>query len=166
MAGRPFTHLDAQGQAIMVDVGDKPVTHRVAEARGEIKVGPEVLAAIAQQSLKKGDVLGVARVAGIMGAKKTAELIPLCHQVAIVKCSIDFELDEAQSKVLALCRVASQGQTGVEMEALTGVSTALLAIYDMCKALDKGMVIGPIYLTEKSGGRSGDFKRPECASGP
>lgn len=143
----------------MVDVGQKPVTFRQALAFGEIKVGPKVLTAIIQQSLKKGDVLGVARVAGIMGAKKTSDLIPLCHQVFIVKCAIDFELDEVNSKVKVACRVASQGQTGVEMEALTGVSTALLAIYDMCKALDKSMVIGPIYLAEKSGGQSGDFKR-------
>jgi cyclic pyranopterin phosphate synthase len=166
MAGQPFTHLDAQGQAVMVDVGDKPVTRRVAAAKGEIRVGPEVMAAIAKQSLKKGDVLGVARVAGIMGAKKASELIPLCHLVAITKCSVDFELDETQSRVLAVCRVASQGQTGVEMEALAGVSAALLAVYDMCKALDKGMVIGPIYLTEKSGGRSGDFRRQGGAAGP
>lgn len=161
MSGHSFTHLDSQGQAIMVDVGHKPATSRVAEARGEIKVGPEVMAAIISQSLKKGDVLGVARVAGIMGAKKTPELIPLCHQVFIVKCAVDFELDEVNSRVRVICRVASHGQTGVEMEALTGVSAALLAIYDMCKALDKSMVIGPIWLTEKSGGQSGDFKRTE-----
>jgi cyclic pyranopterin phosphate synthase len=159
MTTKPFTHLDAQGQAIMVDVGQKPSTRRLAEARGEIKVGPEVMEAIVRQSLKKGDVLGVARVAGLMGAKKTSELIPLCHQVFIAKCSVDFELDEKLSRVRVVCRVASLGQTGVEMEALTGVSAALLAIYDMCKALDKSMVIGPIWLTEKSGGQSGDFKR-------
>ncbi|MDR1578358.1 MAG: cyclic pyranopterin monophosphate synthase MoaC [Deltaproteobacteria bacterium] len=161
MTDQPFTHLDAQGQAIMVDVGAKSPTRRLAEARGAIQVGPGVMTAIVQQSLKKGDVLGVARVAGIQGVKKTSDLIPLCHQVFVTKCSVDFELDEPNSRVLVICRVASQGQTGVEMEALTGVSTALLAIYDMCKALDKGMVIGPIYLTEKSGGQSGDFQRSQ-----
>ncbi|MDR1872623.1 MAG: cyclic pyranopterin monophosphate synthase MoaC [Deltaproteobacteria bacterium] len=165
MTGQPFTHLDAEGQAIMVDVGAKPITHRLAEARGSIQVGPGVMAAIISQSLKKGDVLGVARVAGITGAKKTSELIPLCHPVFIVQCSVDFELDQSQNRVQVICRVASQGQTGVEMEALTGVSAALLTVYDMCKALDKSMVIGPIYLVEKSGGQSGEFRR-ETLVGP
>ncbi|MDR2140839.1 MAG: cyclic pyranopterin monophosphate synthase MoaC [Deltaproteobacteria bacterium] len=164
MTDQPFTHLDSQGQAIMVDVGSKEPTNRLAVARGEIAVGPAVMRAIVNQSVKKGDVLAVARVAGIMGAKRTPLLIPLCHQVMITKCSVDFELDEAQEKVVVICQVASQGQTGVEMEALTGVAAALLTIYDMCKALDKGMVMGPIFLTDKSGGQSGDFHRPAATS--
>ncbi|MDR1395174.1 MAG: cyclic pyranopterin monophosphate synthase MoaC [Deltaproteobacteria bacterium] len=156
---QPFSHLDAQGQAIMVDVGGKDHTSRLAVAKGEIAVGPKVMEAIIGQHVKKGDVLGVARVAGIMGAKKTSSLIPLCHPVSITSCSVDFELDEKQSRVLVTCRAAATGQTGVEMEALTGVSCALLAIYDMCKALDKGLVLGPIYLAEKSGGKSGRYCR-------
>jgi cyclic pyranopterin phosphate synthase len=153
----PFTHLDAQGQAIMVDVSPKDPSLREALAEGCIEVGPEILAAIKKSEIKKGDVLGVARVAGIMAAKKTAELIPLCHPVFITSCHVNFSLDENGGQVKASCRVKSYGQTGVEMEALTGVSAALLAIYDMCKALDKGMVIGPIRLLEKSGGKSGHF---------
>ncbi|MDR1608260.1 MAG: cyclic pyranopterin monophosphate synthase MoaC [Deltaproteobacteria bacterium] len=164
MTDQPFTHLDAQGQAIMVDVGDKQSTNREAEAKGEIKVGPKIMSAIVKQAIQKGDVLGVARVAGIMGAKRTPDLIPLCHPIFITKCSLNFDLDQPNSRVLATCRVSSQGQTGVEMEALMGVSTALMAIYDMCKALDKGMVIGPVYLTEKSGGRSGHYRRSALES--
>jgi cyclic pyranopterin phosphate synthase len=118
------------------------------------------MAAIVAQDIRKGDVLGVARVAGIMGAKKTAYLIPLCHQVAITKCTVDFVLNRPAAKVEVTCRVASVGQTGVEMEALTGASVALLTIYDMCKALDKGLVIGPVCLLEKSGGKSGHYTRP------
>jgi cyclic pyranopterin phosphate synthase len=157
---QPFTHLDPQGQAIMVDVGQKSATQRVAIAHGEIAVGPGVMDAIVGQHIKKGDVLGVARVAGIMGAKRTPYLIPLCHQVAITKCSVDFTLNQAESKVIVTCQVAATGQTGVEMEALTGVTAALLTIYDMCKALDKGLVLGPVYLVEKSGGQRGDYSRP------
>lgn len=152
-----FNHFDAQGNAVMVDVTEKPVTKRIAVARGEIKVSAQMLSAIGSASAEKGDVLGVARVAGIMAAKRTGELIPMCHPLALTKCSVDFELDEGASTVTAICTATIEGKTGVEMEALTGASVALLTIYDMCKSMDKRMCIGDIHLVSKQGGKSGDF---------
>lgn len=152
-----FTHFDQEGNAIMVDVSDKDVTSRNAVASGTIKVNAEIMDAIINQKVKKGDVLGVARIAGIMGVKNTSTLIPLCHTLLIQKCSIDFELDEKQNEIKATCIVKTDGKTGVEMEALTGVTITLLTIYDMCKAIDKGMELGDIHLVRKSGGKSGDF---------
>jgi len=141
----------------MVDVSDKDVTSRTAVASGTIKVNAEIMDAIINQKVKKGDVLGVARIAGIMGVKNTSTLIPLCHTLLIQKCSIDFELDEKQNEIKATCVVKTDGKTGVEMEALTGVTVTLLTIYDMCKAIDKGMELSDIHLIRKSGGKSGDF---------
>lgn len=152
-----FTHFDQEGNAIMVDVSDKDVTSRTAVASGTITVNAEIMDAIINQKVKKGDVLGVARIAGIMGVKNTSTLIPLCHTLLIQKCSIDFELDEKRNEIKATCIVKTDGKTGVEMEALTGVTITLLTIYDMCKAIDKGMELGDIHLVRKSGGKSGDF---------
>lgn len=152
-----FTHFDQEGNAIMVDVSEKEVTSRTAVASGTIKVNPEIMDAIINQKVKKGDVLGVARIAGIMGVKNTSTLIPLCHTLLLQKCSIDFELDEKRNEIKATCIVKTDGKTGVEMEALTGVTITLLTIYDMCKAIDKGMELGDIHLVRKSGGKSGDF---------
>jgi len=152
-----FTHFDQEGNAIMVDVSEKEVTSRTAVASGTIKVNTEIMDAIINQKVKKGDVLGVARVAGIMGVKNTSTLIPLCHTLLLQKCSIDFELDEKRNEIKATCIVKTDGKTGVEMEALTGVTVTLLTIYDMCKAIDKGMEMGDIHLVRKSGGKSGDF---------
>lgn len=144
----------------MVDVTEKNSTHRVATAKGKIKVNKETFEAIQSGTAKKGDVLGVARIAGIMAAKKTPELIPLCHPLMITNCTVDFTTDADKLEVEAVCTVKVTGQTGVEMEALTGVTTALLTIYDMCKAIDKGMEITNIHLSRKSGGNSGDFVNP------
>lgn len=155
-----LTHFDAEGRAAMVDVTDKPDTERTAVAKGSIRMNSAAFDAVRQGSAEKGDVLGVARVAGIMAAKKTAELIPLCHPLALTKISLDFELRPETLTVEAACTAKLSGKTGVEMEALTGVSVALLAIYDMCKALDKGMVITDIHLKEKTGGKSGRFQNP------
>ena len=152
-----LTHFDAKGQAIMVDVTHKEETSRTAVAKGRIRVSPETLQAITEGTAKKGDVLGVARVAGIMAVKRTSELIPMCHPLMLGKCSVDFRLDREQYEVEAICTASLKGQTGVEMEALTGVNVALLTIYDMCKAIDKGMVISDVHLVKKSGGKSGDF---------
>lgn len=152
-----FSHFDEKGNAVMVDVSEKPPTLRTATATGIIRVGKEIMAAVSGGNVKKGDVLGVARVAGIMGAKKTSELIPLCHPLFIQKCTVDFELEEETDCIRVWCTVKCQGKTGVEMEALTGVQVALLTIYDMCKAIDKHMVISDVHLTEKTGGKSGDF---------
>jgi len=152
-----FTHFDQEGNAIMVDVSEKEVTNRTAVASGTIKVNAEIMDAIINQRVKKGDVLGVARIAGIMGVKNTSTLIPLCHTLLIQKCSIDFELDENRNEIKATCIVKTDGKTGVEMEALTGVTVTLLTIYDMCKAIDKGMELSNIHLVRKSGGKSGDF---------
>ena len=152
-----FNHFDEQGNAIMVDVSGKAVTSRTATAKGSIVVSPETLTAIHEGTAKKGDVLGVARVAGIMAVKKTSDLIPMAHPLPIMKASVDFRLDDEQHKVTAFCTVKTDGKTGVEMEALTGVSTALLTVYDMCKAIDKRMVMKEIHLVEKHGGTSGDF---------
>lgn len=151
-----LTHLDADGAARMVDVSAKAVTAREAIASGRIDMIADAAAAIAQGLVKKGDVLAVARVAGIMAAKRTADLIPLCHPIALSSVNIDFDLDESGVTITATARTA--GQTGVEMEALTAASVALLTIYDMAKALDKGMVIGQVRLIAKSGGKSGDWR--------
>jgi cyclic pyranopterin phosphate synthase len=153
----PLTHFDAQGQAHMVDVADKAVTHRVAVATGTIRMLPATFALIAQGQAKKGDVIGIARIAGIQGAKRTADLIPLCHPLALTRVALDFRLDEAASAVHVEATVETRGQTGVEMEALTAVQVALLTIYDMCKAADRGMVMSDVRLLEKHGGKSGDW---------
>ena len=152
-----FTHLDKNGNAIMVDVSEKEVTHRTATACGKIIVGQEILASIKENTNKKGDVLAVARVAGIMAAKRTSELIPLCHVLMLTKCTVDFTINEEDKYIEAICTVKTDGKTGVEMEALTGVQIALLTIYDMCKAIDKKMVITDVHLLAKSGGKSGEF---------
>lgn len=154
-----LTHFDEQGNARMVDVGQKAVTERIAIAHGFIYVNEEVYMAIARGTAKKGDVLSVARVAGIMGAKKTSDLIPLCHVLMLTKCSVDFVLHEKERAVEAVCTVKTTGKTGVEMEALTGVHVALLTIYDMCKAMDRGMTMKDICLLKKDGGKSGLYER-------
>ena len=151
-----FTHFNDRNEAIMVDVSDKSDTVREALATGKIYMSSECYEMVVNQSIEKGDVLSVARIAGIMGAKKTSELIPLCHMINIEKATIDFETGDNQ--VTVYCRVKTTGKTGVEMEALTGVQVALLTIYDMCKAVDKNMLMDDIHLCEKSGGKSGDFK--------
>lgn len=155
--GGEFSHFDKNGNAVMVDVSGKNVTYRTATATGCIHVGNEIMDAVTKGSVKKGDVLGVARVAGIMGVKRTFELIPMCHPLPIQKCSIDYELDEKENRIHVSCTVKTEGKTGVEMEALTGVQVALLTIYDMCKAIDKHMVMSDIHLVEKTGGKSGNF---------
>lgn len=153
-----FTHFDSSGNAVMVDISEKQITERIAVAQGKILVCQEIFDSIKACKVKKGDVLGVARIAGIMGAKRTSDLIPLCHPLMLTKCTVDFFLEAGeQNAVKAVCTVRTDGKTGVEMEALTGVQTALLTIYDMCKAIDKGMVITDVHLVEKSGGKSGDF---------
>jgi len=154
-----LTHFDAHGQAHMVDVGGKDSTHRVAVASGSIKMDASTLALIAQGGHKKGDVLGIARVAGIMASKKTSDLVPLCHPLPLTHVSIEFEIDDANNKVDASCRAETLGQTGVEMEALCALQVALLTIYDMCKAVDRGMVISDVQLEHKSGGKSGEWNR-------
>lgn len=154
-----FTHFDEQGNAIMVDVSEKEVTSRVAVASGKICVNAEVMDAVLHQKVKKGDVLGVARIAGIMAVKQTPHLIPMCHTLLISKCSVDFEIDKEKLEIKAVCTVKVEGKTGVEMEALTGVSVTLLTIYDMCKAIDKRMEITDIRLDSKEGGKSGLFVR-------
>lgn len=157
-----LTHFDASGNAVMVDVSEKAVTTRIAEARGRIQVNQAVYDAISNGTAKKGDVLGVARIAGIMGAKKTSDLIPMCHPLMISKCTVDFTMHPETLSIEACCIVKVSGQTGVEMEALTGVNLALLTIYDMCKAMDKGMKITNVRLIEKQGGKSGHYKREEA----
>jgi cyclic pyranopterin phosphate synthase len=152
-----LTHFDNDGKAVMVDVSQKEITARRAEATGSIRVNRQVMDAILQGTVKKGDVLGVARIAGIMAVKKTQELIPLCHTLPLDGCSIDFHCRKEDLTVDAVCSAWNHGRTGVEMEALTGVSMALLTIYDMCKAIDKRMVISDIHLLKKTGGKSGDF---------
>jgi cyclic pyranopterin phosphate synthase len=154
-----LTHFNNAGEAHMVDVGDKAVTQRIAVAEGRITMQPQTLALILQGEAKKGDVLGVARIAGIMAAKKTADLIPLCHPLVLSKVSIDLLPVEKENAVHCRATVQTSGQTGVEMEALTAVQIALLTIYDMCKAVDKGMTMDGIRLLEKSGGKSGHWKR-------
>lgn len=153
-----MNHFDEAGNAVMVDVSEKAVTTRTASAVGSIRVNQEIMDAVLQKKVKKGDVLGVARVAGIMAAKQTSSLIPMCHPLCIRKCSIDFETDVERMEIRAISTVKVEEKTGVEMEALTAVSAALLTIYDMCKGIDKRMEIGKIHLLSKTGGKSGDFQ--------
>jgi cyclic pyranopterin monophosphate synthase len=152
-----LTHFDEAGQAHMVDVGAKNETHRIAVASGTIRMKPETLAIIQAGSAKKGDVLGIARIAAIMGAKRTSDLIPLCHPLALTRVAVDFNIDVAQSSVTCTAQVETFGKTGVEMEALTAVQIGLLTIYDMCKAVDRGMVMTDVRVLEKHGGKSGDW---------
>ena len=158
---KEFTHFDRSGNAVMVDIQEKEATHRIAEAVGKIYVNQSVFDAVKNHTAKKGDVLGVARIAGIQAAKRTFELIPLCHLIQLTSCTIRFELNDSERSISAFCRTGCTGKTGVEMEALTGVSTALLTIYDMCKAMDRSMRIEGIHLTEKDGGRSGHYLAEE-----
>jgi cyclic pyranopterin phosphate synthase len=152
-----LTHFDAAGQAHMVDVGAKNETHRIAVAAGTIRMKPETLALIVSGNAKKGDVLGIARIAAIMGAKRTSDLVPLCHPLALTRVAVDFEVDEAANSVHCRAQVETVGKTGVEMEALTAVQVGLLTIYDMCKAVDRGMVMTDVRVLEKHGGKSGDW---------
>ena len=152
-----FTHFDEQGNARMVDISQKEPSSRTAIARGSILVSKEIMEAVREKQVPKGDVLGIARTAGIMGVKQTPFLIPLCHTLLLDKCNVDFELSPEENRITAYCTVKCQGKTGVEMEALTGVTTALLTIYNMCKAIDKRMEITDIHLVEKTGGKSGEF---------
>ncbi|MEC4720320.1 cyclic pyranopterin monophosphate synthase MoaC [Noviherbaspirillum sp. CPCC 100848] len=152
-----LTHFDTAGQAHMVDVGAKDETHRVAVAAGRIGMKPETLAIVLSGSAKKGDVLGIARIAAIMGAKKTSDLIPLCHPLALTRVKVEFQADETSSSILCTAQVETRGKTGVEMEALTAVQVGLLTIYDMCKAVDRGMVMTDVRVLEKRGGKSGDW---------
>jgi cyclic pyranopterin monophosphate synthase len=154
-----FSHFDASGNAVMVDVGAKPVTERTATARARVVMLPGTLALIRSGGAKKGDVLGVARIAGIMAAKRTAALIPLCHPLPISAVNIELRADEATSAVEIAATVRTTGQTGVEMEALTAASVAALTVYDMCKAVDRGMRIEAIRVTHKAGGKSGEFSQ-------
>lgn len=159
-----FTHFDSRGNAVMVDVTDKEITERIAVAGGVIAVNEEVYEAIRNGTAKKGDVLGTARIAGIMAAKKTSDLIPMCHPLMLTKVTIDFEYEDEKRQIKCICTAKLSGKTGVEMEALTGVSVALLTIYDMCKALDRGMQISDVHLIEKKGGKSGHFVTAEESS--
>lgn len=159
MAQKKLTHFDAAGQAVMVDVGGKDETHRVARAGGRIVMLASTLRQISQGTAKKGDVLGVARIAAIQAAKRTSDLIPLCHPLALSKVAIEFGLQKTVPGVSCVATVETVGRTGVEMEALTAVAAALLTIYDMCKAIDRGMQIEGITLLEKRGGASGEWKR-------
>lgn len=152
-----LSHFDNSGQAHMVDVGDKPATKRIALASGVISMLPATLKLIQQGDAKKGDVLGIARIAAIQASKKTSDLIPLCHPIGLTKVTITFEIDEKNTTITCTASCETTGQTGVEMEALTAVSVGLLTIYDMCKAVDRGMVMGEIKLLEKHGGKSGDW---------
>lgn len=156
-----LTHFNQQGEAHMVDVGDKPVSHRIAVAEGTIHMQTETLDLILQGKHKKGDVLGIARVAGIMAAKKTSELIPLCHPISITHIEIELEPHKKNNAIYCRVTTETRDQTGVEMEALTAVQITLLTIYDMCKSADRGMTIDKVQLLEKSGGKSGHWKRKE-----
>ena len=158
---KKFTHFDHDGKAIMVDISDKNVTERQASATSSISMNEETLNMIKSGNAKKGDVLGIARIAGIMAAKKTSELIPLCHPISLSSVSIDFEIDENTNSINIICDCKLNGKTGLEMEALTAVSIAALTIYDMCKAVDRKMIITKTQLTYKSGGKSGTFKRDD-----
>ena len=160
-----LTHLDERGHAAMVDVSEKNITSREAVAQGAVHMAPSTLAAIRDGDVPKGDVLAAARIAGIMAAKRTPELIPLCHTLLLTKVTVDFEIDEVASRVMITATVRCKGQTGVEMEALTAVSVAALTIYDMAKALEKGMEIRDIRLLEKRGGKSGEWRREGAANG-
>jgi cyclic pyranopterin phosphate synthase len=154
-----LTHLDAEGRARMVDVGGKAETARTARAEGSITMSIEALDAIERNALAKGDAIAAARIAGIMAAKRTPELIPLCHPIALTDTGVDLEVDRSLPGIRATAWASTRGRTGVEMEALTAVTVALLTIYDMAKALDRGMEISDVRLTEKRGGKSGDWKR-------
>ncbi len=160
-AAGALTHLDANGQAHMVDVGDKAVTHRVAVAEATVRLTPAAMNALIAGNNKKGDVLGVARVAGIQASKQTSQLIPLCHPLPLTKASIDFDVQEATNIIKVYARCETKSVTGVEMEALTAASVSALTIYDMCKAVDKAIVIENVRLQEKTGGKSGDWKRAD-----
>jgi cyclic pyranopterin phosphate synthase len=153
----PLTHFDSSGQAHMVNVGDKPNTHRIAIATGSISMLPATFDLVEAGNHKKGDVLGIARIAGIQASKKTSDLIPLCHPLALSHVSLQFELDRASHSIRCQVQAETTGPTGVEMEALTAVQVALLTIYDMCKGVDRGMVMGDVKLLEKSGGKSGTW---------
>ena len=153
-----FTHFDEKGNAYMVDVSDKDVTRRSATAQGSISVSRDVMEAVLGKKIKKGDVFTVAQVAGIMGTKRTSDLIPMCHPLSLTNAKVCFSIDEEAGVITAFCTAVTDGKTGVEMEALTGVSVALLTIYDMCKAIDKRMMISDIHLVEKTGGKSGVFR--------
>jgi cyclic pyranopterin phosphate synthase len=153
----PLTHFDSSGQAHMVNVGDKPNTHRIAIATGSISMLPATFDLVEAGNHKKGDVLGIARIAGIQASKKTSDLIPLCHPLALSHVSLQFELDRGSHSIRCQVQAETTGPTGVEMEALTAVQVALLTIYDMCKAVDRGMVMGDVKLLEKSGGKSGTW---------
>ncbi len=152
-----LNHFDSKGNAIMVDITEKNITERKAIAKGKIFVNDETYKRILDGNMTKGDVLGVARIAGIMATKKTSDLIPMCHPLMLTKSQIDFEFNEKEKSITAISTVKLSGKTGVEMEALTGVNVALLTIYDMCKAIDKSMVISDIHLVEKTGGKRGNF---------
>lgn len=152
-----LTHFDAAGQAQMVDVAAKAATHRIARATGSIAMQPQTFELVRSGSARKGDVIGIARIAAIQGAKRTADLIPLCHPLALTRVAVDFTLDEATHRVHCSAQVETLGPTGVEMEALTAVQVGLLTVYDMCKAVDRGMVIEGVRLLEKRGGKSGDW---------
>ena len=154
-----LTHFDAAGNAVMVDVGDKPATQRVATARGRVTMAQATLKAIADRGFKKGDVLAVAQLAGIMGAKKTHDLIPLCHPLALTSVKVELRPDPGSDAIEIEATAKVAGQTGVEMEALTAVAVAALTVYDMCKAVDRGMRIGDIRLVHKEGGKSGTFRQ-------
>ena len=153
----PLTHFDSQGQAHMVDVGAKAETHRVARATGHIRMLPATFELIASGQARKGDVIGIARIAAIQGAKRTADLVPLCHPLPITRVAVDLELDSDTATVHCTAQVETLGRTGVEMEALTAVQVGLLTVYDMCKAADRGMVMGGIRVLEKQGGKSGHW---------
>jgi cyclic pyranopterin phosphate synthase len=153
-----FTHFDAEGKALMVDVSDKDITERTATATGSVIMEPETVAKIMEGGFKKGDVLSVARLAGIMGAKRTPDLIPLCHPLALTSVKVDLSVDEARNAVDIAATCKLKGRTGVEMEALTAVSVAALTVYDMCKAVDRGMRITDIRLMHKAGGKSGEYR--------
>ena len=154
-----FTHFDEQGNAIMADISSKSITERLAVAAGKITMSQECYDAVKGGTVKKGDVLGTARLAGIMGAKQTANLIPLCHILSIEQASIDFRYDDGERAIIAECSIKVTGKTGAEMEALTGAAIALLTVYDMCKSIDKSMAISEICLLAKQGGKSGEYKR-------
>ncbi|PUA18286.1 cyclic pyranopterin monophosphate synthase MoaC [Glaciimonas sp. PCH181] len=156
-APSPLTHFDQTGQAHMVDVGAKQDTHRIAVASGTIRMQPETLLLITSGTTKKGDVLGIARIAAIMATKRTSDLIPLCHPLALTRVKVDFSIDAQQSSISCTAQAETVGKTGVEMEALTAVQIGLLTIYDMCKAADRGMVMTDIRVLEKHGGKSGDW---------
>ena len=156
---KKFTHFNRSGEAHMVDIEEKPISQRIAIASGEIKISQEVLEKIKNISHKKGDVLGIARVAGIMATKKTSDLIPLCHNINLTSVEIDFEIKENDLTILCTATAKTEGKTGVEMEALTAVNISLLTIYDMCKSMDRGMIIKNIMLNLKDGGKTGKWER-------